>query len=134
MTVSGLVHMLEEAHELAMAAMQKKLKLVEAGTALPPGGAEYKGSEDRKKDGQRRKANWEMTKGDAHEASGNGSWEQPGPGIQWQWQLGAWGPSFVLGASRLAARHLAACHLAACHLALAAFHLGCRLPLAGFLW
>ena len=59
LTISGPLEKLKEAHTLAMKMIEDNKKLVAAGTALPAGGGDFKGSEDRTEAGLARKAAWE---------------------------------------------------------------------------
>ena len=102
LTISGPLENLKEAHTLAMKMIEDNKKLVAAGTALPAGGDDFKGSEDRKEAGLARKAAWETPKQvvpeqpqqpeQAHEASardgrGNAASSAPAAsnGHQWSW-------------------------------------------------
>ena len=102
LTISGPLEKLKEAHTLAMKMIEDNKKLVAAGTALPAGGDDFKGSEDRKEAGLARKAAWETPKQvvpeqpqqpeQAHEASardgrGNAASSAPAAsnGHQWSW-------------------------------------------------
>ena len=62
LTISGPVEKLKEAHALAYKMIEDNKKLVACGIAIPAGGADFKGSEDRKQAGQARKAAWETPK------------------------------------------------------------------------
>ena len=59
LTVSGPLKKLEEARKLAMDAILKNKSHVEGGQALPKGGGEFKGSEERRGAGDKRRSTWE---------------------------------------------------------------------------
>ena len=90
LTISGPLEKLKEAHTLAMKMIEDNKKLVAAGTALPAGGGDFKGSEDRKEAGLARKKAWETPKQAvpecAHAASGSGS-----DGMAHAWGVWPWG-------------------------------------------
>ena len=107
LTVSGPVSRLEEAHRLAMGAIQKNIQLISEGKKLPSGGAEFKGSEERKAAAQARRAAWEIAQedvpGQAHAASGSDGWgahgskgsgsSTPAAQVAWTWNAGwSWLP------------------------------------------
>ena len=93
LTISGPVANLEEAHKLAIAAMEKNKQLLESGGSLPAAAADYKGSDERKAAAKARMQAFQDPKGTMHPSQGReqqwweASWagsEQPWLGESWQ--------------------------------------------------
>ena len=55
LTISGPVSKLEQAHKLAMEAMEKNKQTLESGESLPAAGGDFKGTEERKAAGTARR-------------------------------------------------------------------------------
>ena len=93
LTVSGPVKKLEEAHKLAMDAILKNKSHVEGGQALPKAGGEFKGSQERKEAGEKRRTTWEEKKTTLpqphHGGSGSAHWNAS-PADYWAWDGWQW--------------------------------------------
>ena len=75
LTISGPVAKLEEAHKLAMEAMEKNKQKLESGGSLPAASAEFKGTEERKAAAKARMQAFADPKGTQHPGRGLPGWQ-----------------------------------------------------------
>ena len=97
LTVSGPVAKLEEAHNLAMAAMENNKQKLVSGGSWPSAGGEFKGTDEREAAGKTRRVAFMDPKGTQDHEPEPPSQGLPGSEQKWKWapwQAWAWNPGW----------------------------------------